>query len=195
MTAATEPGSPPALGAFSKRWWIFLVTGIAWVILSIVFLSFDPGTPALIGLFVGILLIAAGINELVAIAFVDSWRWLHALLGVLFLVTGIMSLTKPLQTFGILALFLGWYLVFKGTADIIMSIVERDALHLWGLLLASGIIELAIGVWAIGYPGRSAWLLVVWIGISALMRGVTEIVFAFKLRSVPPAGPAPFALA
>jgi uncharacterized membrane protein HdeD (DUF308 family) len=55
---------------------------------------------------------------------------------------------------------------------------------LWGLLLASGIIELAIGVWAIGYPGRSAWLLILWVGIAALVRGITEIVLAFKLRGV-----------
>jgi uncharacterized membrane protein HdeD (DUF308 family) len=51
-------------------------------------------------------------------------------------------------------------------------------------LLASGIIQMAIGVWAIGYPGRSAWLLILWIGIGALMRGITGIVLAFKLRSV-----------
>ena len=39
-------------------------------------------------------------------------------------------------------------------------------------------------MWALGYPGRSAWLLVLWVGITALMRGVTEIVLAFKLRGV-----------
>ena len=61
-------------------------------------------------------------------------------------------------------------------------------LHLWGLLLASGIIELVIGVWAIGYPGRSAWLLILWVGIGAVIRGVTEIVLAFKLRAPAPDG-------
>jgi uncharacterized membrane protein HdeD (DUF308 family) len=95
-----------------------------------------------------------------------------------------MALTTPFQTFGILALLIGWYLLFKGTFDVIISIVERDVLPLWGLALASGIIELALAMWALGYPGRSAWLLVLWIGITALMHGVTEIVFAFKLRGV-----------
>ena len=93
-----------------------------------------------------------------------------------------MALLEPFQTFGVLALLIGWYLLFKGVADVIFSIVERDVLHLWGLLLASGIIEIAIGMWAIGYPGRSAWLLILWVGIGALIRGVTEIVLAFKLR-------------
>jgi uncharacterized membrane protein HdeD (DUF308 family) len=129
-------------------------------------------------------LIAAGINEFIEIGVAEGWKWLHAVLGVLFVIAGVMALMSPFQTFGILALLIGWYLLFKGIGDIVISIVERDALHLWGLLLASGIIQMAIGVWAIGYPGRSAWLLILWIGIGALMRGITEIVLAFKLRTV-----------
>lgn len=167
----------------TKNWWLFLVTGIAWVVLAFVVLAWDPGTAALIGYLVGFMVIAAGVNELVTIAFVDRWKWLHGVLGAVFLIAGVMALLEPFQTFGILALLIGWYLLFKGIADVIFSIVERDALHLWGLLLASGIIEMAIGLWAIGYPGRSAWLLVLWVGIGALVRGVTEIVLAFKLRS------------
>ena len=31
------------------------------------------------------------------------------------------------------------------------------------LALAAGVMELVIGVWALGYPGRSAWLLVLWV--------------------------------
>jgi uncharacterized membrane protein HdeD (DUF308 family) len=50
------------------------------------------------------------------------------------------------------------------------------------LVLGAGVIQIVIGLWAIGYPGRSAALLVLWVGIGALMRGVTEIFFAFRLR-------------
>jgi uncharacterized membrane protein HdeD (DUF308 family) len=145
-------------------------------------LAFKPTTPATIGYLAGFVLLMAGVNELVQIGFAEAWKWLHGVLGALFLIAGIMALMSPFQTFGILALLIGWYLLFKGLADIIISIVERDELSLWGILLASGIIEMIIGVWAIGYPGRSAWLLVLWVGIAALVRGITEIVLAFKLR-------------
>ena len=168
----------------TRLWWMFLITGIAWVLIAFMVLAFKPTTPATIGYLTGFVLIAAGVNEFMAIGFVDAWKWLHAVLGVLFVVAGIMALASPFQTFGILALLIGWYLLFKGIFDIILSIVERDVMPLWGLGLASGIIEVAIAMWALGYPGRSAWLLVLWIGITALMRGVTEIVLAFKLRGV-----------
>lgn len=166
----------------TKLWWLFLVTGIAWVLVSFVVLGFDPASAATIGYLVGFVLIAAGVNEFFTIGMVEGWKWVHGVLGALFLLTGIAALLEPFQTFGILALLIGWYLLVKGTFGIIFSIAARDELPLWGLLLASGIIEVVIGLWAIGYPGRSAWLLVLWVGIGAMMRGITEIVLAFRLR-------------
>jgi uncharacterized membrane protein HdeD (DUF308 family) len=182
MNTMTEPQAGEMERGIAKVWWLFLVTGIAWVLVAFAILGFNPGKTAIIGYLLGFFLIAAGINELVAIGFVDGWKWLHGALGATFVVVGILALLEPFQTFGILALLIGWYLLFKGIADIFFSIAERDVLHLWGLLLASGIIELAIGLWAIGSPARSAWLLILWVGIGAVIRGVTEIVLAFKLR-------------
>jgi uncharacterized membrane protein HdeD (DUF308 family) len=182
MTVAIEQDEL-ALGRETTRmWWLFLVTGIAWVVIAFIVLSLDPTTPAMIGYLAGFVLLAAGVNELMAIAYVSDWKWLHGVLGALFLITGIMALLSPFQTFGILALLIGWYLLFKGMAGIILSILGRQYLPLWGLGLAAGIIEVVIGVWAVGYPGRSAWLLVVWVGVGALMHGITEIVLAFQLR-------------
>jgi uncharacterized membrane protein HdeD (DUF308 family) len=182
MDVVTDEDVVEAAREVTRLWWLFLITGIAWVLIAFMVLAMKPTTPATIGYLAGFVLIAAGVNEFMAIGFVDGWKWLHAVLGVLFVVAGFMALAEPFQTFGILAMLVGWYLLFKGTFDIIISIVEREVLPLWGLGLAAGIIELALAMWALGYPGRSAWLLVLWIGITALMRGITEIVFAFKLH-------------
>ena len=55
---------------------------------------------------------------------------------------------------------------------------------LWWLGLVTGIIEIGLAFWAAGYFAGSAALLIVWVGISALMRGITEIVMAFMLRKL-----------
>jgi uncharacterized membrane protein HdeD (DUF308 family) len=47
-----------------------------------------------------------------------------------------------------------------------------------------GIIELALGFWAAGYWSRSAILLVAWVAAFAVIRGVTNIVLAFRLREL-----------
>ncbi len=183
MTTMSQAEQSEVEGQVTRMWWLFLVTGIAWTLIAFAVLASDANTPALIGWLAGFVLLLAGINELVAIPFTASWRWLHGVLGALFLITGVMALVEPMQTFGILALLVGWYLMLKGIADIVVSIADRHRLPLWGLLLAAGIIEMVIGVWAIGYPGRSAWLLILWVGLAALVRGITEIVLAFQLRS------------
>lgn len=167
----------------SKLWWLFLVTGAIWVVIAFAVLSFDPTSAALIGVMMGAVLVVAGVNEFVIAALVDGWKWAHILLGVLFLATGVMAMLEPFQTFGILALLIGWFLLFRGTFSVLLAIMARHELQLWGLLLAAGIAEIVIGIWALGYPGRSAWLLVLWVGIGAMLRGITEIVTGFQLRS------------
>lgn len=184
MTVSIETAdSVEEVRQVSKLWWLFLVTGVIWVVIAFAVLSFDPTSAALIGVMMGVVLVAAGINEFVAAAMVEGWKWAHALLGVLFLITGVMAMLEPFQTFGILALLIGWFLLIKGTFTVVLAVAARHELNLWGLLLAAGIAEIVIGIWALGYPGRSAWLLVLWVGIGALMRGITEIVTGFQLHS------------
>lgn len=182
MDVMTPPEGASLDPRLARAWWLFLVTGIAWVVVSFVVLGLKPDAPAAIGYLTAFVLIAAGINELASIGFAEGWKWLHVVLGALFIVAGVLALISPLQTFGVLALLIGWYLLFKGLFDVVLSIALRGEVHLWGLLLGAGVIQIAIGIWAIGYPGRSAWLLVLWVGIAALMRGITEIALAFRLR-------------
>ena len=180
-TALSEQAQRAPTGGVGA-WWVFLLLGVGWVIVSLVVLAFDPTSAAAIGWMTAAVLLVAGLDELFTAAAASEWRWLHAVLGVLLLALGIAALLDPFQTFGVLALLVGWYLVLKGTVDIIISIAARHEIPLWGLLLAAGVIQVLIGVWAVGYPGRSAWLLILWVGVGALMRGITEIVLAFQLR-------------
>jgi len=78
---------------------------------------------------------------------------------------------------------MAFFLIFKGFFDVVVSIATRNEISIWWVQLIAGIVEILIGFWAAGYWGRSAILLVIWVGVIALMRGITEIIFAFKLRS------------
>jgi hypothetical protein len=161
--------------------WVLLIMGILWVLLSFLLLQFSYASITAISILVGIVLVVAGASE-IAWAFVaEGWKWAHAALGVLFVLGSIVAFVYPGQTFGTLALIFGWYLLIKGTFDVIMAINFHGA-PLWWLGLIAGFIEIALAFWAVGYIGRSATLLVLWIGIGALMRGVTTIMAAFQIR-------------
>jgi uncharacterized membrane protein HdeD (DUF308 family) len=182
MAVSIDDDAAVADSRITRSWWLFLITGICWALVAFVVLAFDPTSAATIGYLTAFFLIFAGINELVSLAFVEDWKWLRVALGVTFVIAGFMALAAPFQTFGILALLIGWYLLFKGITTIILSIAAHEALPLWGFVLVTGVLEAGIGIWAIGYPWRSAWLLVLWVGVGAILRSVSEIVLAFKLR-------------
>ena len=81
-----------------------------------------------------------------------------------------------------LAAFVGWYLLFKGMLDIVLAFATKDVNDAWWLGLIIGIVEMGLGFWAAGSFGRSAALLIVFVGAIALTRGITDIVLAFRLR-------------
>lgn len=184
MAAVAGEEVAEGVAQIGKSWWLWLVTGILWILISVVVLSFDPTSATTIAYLFGFVLLFAGAAEFVAIGFVSGWKWLHGLLGVLFVIAGVMALMEPFQTFGVLALLVGWFLLFKGIFDITLSIAGHKEIPMWGLQLSIGIIEVLLGLWAIGYPGRSAWLLILWVGLGALVRGFADFITAFRIRSL-----------
>jgi uncharacterized membrane protein HdeD (DUF308 family) len=173
-----------ALADASRSWWLFLLTGILWFLVAIMILRFDYTSVSAISILFGVVAIAAGVNEFIMLAASHGWwKILHGLLGLLFIGVGIVAFVHPGDTFAALAAVMSFFLIFKGFFDIVVSIATKDEIHVWWVQLIAGIVEVLIGFWAAGYFGRSAILLVAWVGVIALMRGITEILFAFKLRS------------
>jgi uncharacterized membrane protein HdeD (DUF308 family) len=173
-----------ALADAARSWWLFLLTGILWFLVAIMILRFDYTSVSAISILFGIVAIAAGVNEFFMLAATGGWwKILHGLLGLLFVGVGIVAFIHPGDTFAALAAVMSFFLIFKGFFDIVVAIATKDEIHVWWVQLIAGIVEVVIGFWAAGYFGRSAILLVAWVGVIALMRGITEILFAFKLRS------------
>ena len=168
----------------TSRWWIPLLIGILWLIYAFIVLSFTYKTLWAVVIFAGVAFIATGIGEFVLAAVLDSWQWLHALAGVLCIAAGIVAFAWPNQTFLVLAGIIGWFLLFRGTFNIIESLFVKDYVEQWWLILITGILQVGIALWAVGYAGRSIAVLVVWVGAWALTEGIMNIWAAFRLRTV-----------
>jgi uncharacterized membrane protein HdeD (DUF308 family) len=172
-------------------WWLLLITGIAWTVVAVMLLRFDYTSVYSVSLLFGFVAIAAGVLEIGAIMLANGWwKVLNAVLAFVFIAAGVVAFIHPGDTFVALAAVFSFLLVFAGTFDIIMAISARHEIEVWWLQLIGGIIELALGFWAAGYYGRSAVLLVAWVSAFALIRGVRDIVLAFRVREVQHAAPA-----
>jgi uncharacterized membrane protein HdeD (DUF308 family) len=173
------------LGRVLPPWWLFLITGIGWTVVGLIVLRFDYTSVNAIAILFGIVAIAAGVLE-IAVTMLASgwWKLLYGALAAIFIISGIVAFIHPGDTFVALAAVISFFLVFAGTFDIIMAISARREIEVWWLQLVGGIIELALGFWAAGYYGRSAVLLVAWVAAFAVIRGVRDIVLAFRIREL-----------
>jgi hypothetical protein len=113
-----------------------------------------------------------------------GWKIVHGILGVLFIVVGFYAIWHPYDTFATLAALVGLFLLFRGIFDITVAFVTKDEFELWWLQLIAGIAQILLAFWVAGNWQNKAILLVVYVGIVALMRGITEIFLAFKLKGV-----------
>src|SRR6266550_307210 len=137
-------------------WWLLLITGVGWTLVAIILLRFDYTSVSSISLLFGFVALAAGV-----VAFIH-----------------------PGDTFLALAAIFSFFLIFAGTFDLITAISARHEVDMWWLQLIGGIIQIALGFWAAGYYGRSSVLLVAWVAAWAIIRGVRDIVLAFRVREV-----------
>lgn len=171
-----------ATKAVARSWWLFIVTGVLWMIYAFIVLSSNAGSVRAVSLLFGIGFIAGGVSEFFIASMVKSWKWAHALFGFISVIAGIVAVAWPEATFVVLAAIIGWYLMFDGVFLMIASISSRGLNDLWWLGLITGIAELAIAVWAVGYSGRSVALLIIWVGAAAITRGITQIVVGLTVH-------------
>ena len=172
-------------GQIAGVWWLFLITGIAWLIIALIVLRFDTTSIATVGALLGVVFLIAGLNEGMIAVVRPSWKWAHVALGILYVVGVILAFASPGDAFWALASILGFLLVLKGSLDIVASAMTKDVNEFWWLGLVTGILELLLGFWASQqlFPARAA-LILVWVGFLALFRGISEIALAFQIRRV-----------
>jgi uncharacterized membrane protein HdeD (DUF308 family) len=173
----------------TRNWGWFLAAGIAWIVFAFLLLSFNYRTVWAIAVFFGIGFIVGGIMEFAVAAVAPGWKWLYVLIGIVSIVAGVIALMWPGETFLVLSAIVGWLLLFYGIIDIVFAFSTRHLESLWWMQLISGTIMVLLGFWAISPDNatvatyRGAVLLVVWIGVAALFRGISDIIVGFRLRS------------
>jgi uncharacterized membrane protein HdeD (DUF308 family) len=175
-----------AVGAVTGAWWMFLLSGIFWLLFALVVLRFDTTSLAAVGALLGAFLLIAGINEFLTVGLRDvGWKALHVLMGIFFVAGGIWAFVRPIGAFWELASILGLLLMLKGSFDIIGSVVSRETNVLWWLGLVVGILEVLLAFWVSQqfFAPRAA-LIIVWVGFSSLFRGISEIALAFEIRGM-----------
>ncbi|HXW43557.1 MAG TPA: DUF308 domain-containing protein [Streptosporangiaceae bacterium] len=171
------------LDQLAGPWWVFLVTGIAWLVISLIVLRFRLVSVVAVGVLLGVVFLGGWFSELLIAATRSRWRWAHVLMAILFLFGACWSFASPFGAFWALAAIFGLLLIFRGSLDLVTSIYARDISSAWWLGTTAGVLEILLGFWVSQqeFPAR-ALLLLIWVGFFAVFRGFSDILLAFEVR-------------
>ncbi len=165
-------------------WWALVAVGIGWIVLGFVVLRFDNSTVEIVSIVFGVMILLAGLGELFrASVSIGGWRVWHVVFGILLVIGSIVAFTNPGGTFVSLGWVVGFYFVVAGVFDIIFSLMSI-AFPGWWIGLLAGTAELILGFIASSSFADSAVVLVTFVSVLAIFRGVSEITAGFATRAV-----------
>ena len=183
---ASPFATPDPFGQFLSRYWgAELAIGVFWVVVALVVLKFNHASVVTVGVLTGLLLLLFAAEQFVLAATAPTARWLWAIFGVLLAVGGIVALIDPVDTFAGLADILGFIFLLIGVQWMVQAFAERPFNPYWWLTLIGAILMVVLAFWASGqFFVERAYTLLIFVGIWALTKGVTDIVRAFQIRSL-----------
>jgi uncharacterized membrane protein HdeD (DUF308 family) len=177
-----------AMVALRDGWRFLLIEGIILLVLGAAAIIVPPIATLAVAIILGWLFLISGIVGLVMTFMMRHapgfwWSLFSAAIGI---AAGIALLGWPGAGVLSLTLLLIAFFILEGVATIMYALDHRRELSgRWGLVLASGIVDLALAaVIFAGLPGTAAWALGLLVGINMLFGGAALIGLALHARRV-----------
>jgi len=171
-----------------KNWWVYLLTGIFFVIMSIWVMLTPLSSYIGLSVFFSILMFLSGLAELMFVASnskeIDGWGWYLAAAIIDFLI-GLILLIYPSITMTILPLLVAFWIMFKGFAAVGISLDLRNyKANGWGWLLFAGIVAILFAFLIIANPVIGGVSIVYATSLALLCIGIFRIGLALRLRKL-----------
>jgi len=167
----------------SQIWWLFLLQGLAGIILGLMLIT-APGTTLIAMItFLGFYWLITGVLSLVQM-FVDrSVPWIWSLLsGVLGLAAGLIVLRHPLLAAVTVPTII---VIVLGVEALIMGFVNLVAGFKGGGVASFllGVVNVLIGLLLLSSPATAALAVPLVFGIILLVQGFSLVFWAFRVRT------------
>ncbi|WP_028351000.1 HdeD family acid-resistance protein [Bradyrhizobium murdochi] len=188
MTSTSDTVKSPQAGSdtapLRAKWGWIVALGVVYLLAGFIALGSVAMATVVSVLVVGVMMIIAGVAEVVSAFQIKSWGkfLLWALLGVLYIIAGFVTFQNPLLAAVLLTLVLGAALVVSGITRIVLAFsMKREMPWIWVAL--SGVITLLLGVLIlVRWPVSSLYILGLFLAIDLIMAGAGWIGLGFGLR-------------
>ncbi len=109
-----------------------------------------------------------------------NW-WAVAIRGALAILFGLIALFLPGPTMLSLALLFALYAFVDGVFAIVSAVRAAEAGRRWGVLALEGLVDIAVAVVAVLWPGLTVIAFVLIVAAWAILTGALELTAAFRL--------------
>lgn len=171
-----------------KHWYIPLLVGILFVIISIVAFTSPASSLLALSLFFALSFLFGGLSEIVfSIANrnrLDNWGWSLAF-GIITFLIGTSLVMHPALSLTVLAFYIGFLLLFRSISSISFALdIKKHGSKNWGSLLIFGILGAIVSFILIWNPLFAGMSVVILVALSFLFTGLVSIFLAFQLRKL-----------
>ena len=175
------------LEAIRGNWGWFLALGIVLVVVGTLAIAmpFAGSVASIVAL--SALLVVGGIAQLIGAFWTREWSgfFLSLLMGVLYLVTGVVFFRHPADALAAVTLLLACALMIGGLFRIIGSLMYRFP-H-WGWVFLGGVISLLLGIYIYAlWPLDSFFVIGLFVGIDMIFTGWTWVALALAVKNLGP---------
>ncbi|MGD0762281.1 MAG: HdeD family acid-resistance protein [Roseiarcus sp.] len=119
-------------------------------------------------------------RDLLAALLAHNW-WAIGLRGVLAIVFGLIALFLPGATMLSLVIVFAIYAFADGVVGIVSGVRAAQAGERWGVLVFEGLVNIAVAVIAVLWPGITVVAFVLLVAVWAILTGALELAAAFRL--------------
>jgi len=167
----------------SSVWWVFLLQGLAGILLGVMLITAPGATLVVLSTFLGFYWLITGVLALVRVFADRSVPWLWSLLvGIVGILAGMFVVRHPLLA----ALTVPTALVIiLGVQGLVMGVLEIIGGCKGGGLgsFVLGVINVLVGLLLLGSPVAAALAVPVVFGVLLLVQGVGLMLWAFRVRA------------
>lgn len=185
MASAQAAGAQTAEGRryAALSWQASLFVGLITLALGIV-VTLHPSTSInVIAVLLGVLLVVAGVFHLIRALDRDARnRAWAAVVGLAFIVLGVVLIRHLHVTRALIALLIGLIWIVQGVAELLTATDRDRPGRAWSAVF--GAVSLAAGIVVIAVPTGSLTALAVLLGIWFIVIGCLQVIGAFYVRSL-----------
>lgn len=183
MASATDLA--PRGTELKARWGWVAALGVIFLIGGIVALTSVVMATVASVLIVGVMMVLAGVAEIVHGFRMRSWGrfFLWVVIGALYVVAGVIAFTDPLLASAVFTLVLGVGLIAAGIVRGMLAMWLRGMTG-WGWVLLSAVVTVLVGlIIVLQWPASSLYVLGIFLGVDLIFAGAGWIAAGLALRN------------